>query len=700
MIMQKIMQKTGKAICLLLLALAVVCGGVLGLGITAHAQASSCSVCGTAYDNGFCATENCTGAYEPAGQTNIEGTDFYTIGNAGQLYWFAALVNGGEAHANAVLTADITVNKDVLRSLSVDKNGNVVLNDGVVLREWIPIGREGQHFLGVFDGNGHSVSGLYFNDNTKSDVGLIGTTGSVSPGCEIRNVTVKDSFFMGKSNVGAIAGRLSYSSVKNCSQTGLVCGVTGSIGGLIGYGDNVNIEDCVNAGEVRSVSPRGPRGELVGGLIGGLNAGEMKNCRNTGSVSGGTSVGGAAGMIRTALVIGCENEGSVTGNTGGNSTGGIVGGIHFGGAVENCINKGAVIGVTSVGGIVGASDSGTLTACENMGAVSGDTSVGGVIGYNSKNTGDYSVKDCSNGGSVKGNASVGGVIGTNRGAVRSENCFNTGDITGNTKVGGVVGDNNGALIHCYNLGGVTGVSSVGGVVGENGNANVSLSACFNNGNVSGETAVGGIAGKNSGVVSYNYNTGAVSGTSGVGAVVGTNFFGSEQRNYYLKTDSLNAAVGGIDGADRSGAAEGKSAEAFASGEVTHLLDFNFGQTLFGEDADAFPVFLTENNRVYRVYLSCVKRAVYSNDAEFSEKTLAHLDVNGDGACDYCSGGNAGAGDSDEGSTGESDQETNREPGGESDPDGAPVMMIVMIAICVVIVVGAVAFILIKLKKRA
>ena len=677
------MKKTGKVICLLLLAFTVLCGGVLGSEITVQAQASNCSVCGTAYDNGFCATENCAGVYEPARQTNIEGTDFYEIGNAGQLYWFAALVNGGEARANAVLTADITVNRDVLRTISVSENGTVTEN-GASYRVWTPIGSVEHIFVGVFDGKGHTVSGLYFNDNTKSDVGLIGTTGSVSPGCEIRNVTVKDSFFMGKSSVGAIAGRLEHSSVKNCSQTGTVCGITGTIGGIVGYGTNVNMENCVNEGAVRSVSPRGPRGEQVGGVIGGLNAGELKNCRNTGSVSGGISVGGMTGMNWSSSVIDCENEGTVTGNSAGNSTGGIVGTLRFSGAVENCINKGAVIGGISVGGIVGSKDGGTLTACQNMGAVSADTSVGGVIGYDSKDNGNYSVKDCNNSGAVKGNTAVGGLIGTSRSAVQSENCLNTGDVAGNTKVGGVVGDHYGYLTRCCNLGGVTGVSEVGGIAGANSNSVFALIACVNKGNVGGESSVGGIAGKNAGVVSYNYNTGAVSGTSGVGAVVGTNFLGvgSEQRNYYLKTDSLNTAVGGIDGADRSYAAEGKSAEAFASGEVAYLLDFNFGQTLFGENADAFPVFPTENNRVYRVHLSCAKQSVYSNDADLSEKTLTHFDVNGDGACDYCNGENA--------ENGEDDQ---------ADPDRNPVMTVIVIAICVLIAGGAVVLILVKFKNK-
>ena len=70
---------------------------------------------------------------------NEDGTKdaVYEISNAGQLYWFAGLVNGtlsGVAQnksANAVLTADIVVNANVLKS-------DGTLNDGT-FKEWTPI---------------------------------------------------------------------------------------------------------------------------------------------------------------------------------------------------------------------------------------------------------------------------------------------------------------------------------------------------------------------------------------------------------------------------------------------------------------------------------------------------------------------------------------------------------------------------------
>ena len=88
------------------------------------------------YDNGFCTS--CQ-ALQPAEQ-NAEAT--YEIGNAGQLFWFAALVNGTltdgteqNTAANAELTADITVNKYV-----VNEDGSLNEYDADSFRPWTPIG--------------------------------------------------------------------------------------------------------------------------------------------------------------------------------------------------------------------------------------------------------------------------------------------------------------------------------------------------------------------------------------------------------------------------------------------------------------------------------------------------------------------------------------------------------------------------------
>ena len=153
-----------------------------------HTKGVACKDCPIGYvtketeahnynSQGFCT--DCD-AYQPAVLTtdkydiNEDGTKdaVYEISNAGQLYWFAGLVNGtlsGVAQnksANAVLTADIVVNANVLKS-------DGTLNEGT-FKEWTPIATSASPYTGIFDGQNHTISGLYFNQENSYDVGLFG----------------------------------------------------------------------------------------------------------------------------------------------------------------------------------------------------------------------------------------------------------------------------------------------------------------------------------------------------------------------------------------------------------------------------------------------------------------------------------------------------------------------------------------------
>lgn len=118
-------------------------------------------------ENGFCVYCD-TGYQQPV--RNAAGQ--YEISSAGELYWFASQVNTQNASAKAVLTADITVNPDLLQSLQFDAEGNVT--NGSDFTAWTPIGTSSRVYQGTFDGQGHTISGLYFNDKTQEFIGLFG----------------------------------------------------------------------------------------------------------------------------------------------------------------------------------------------------------------------------------------------------------------------------------------------------------------------------------------------------------------------------------------------------------------------------------------------------------------------------------------------------------------------------------------------
>ena len=364
-------------------------------------------------ENGFCA---CNEVYQPADLTtdkyDMDGDGskdaVYEISNAGQLYWFAGLVNGtlsGEtqnASANAVLTADIVVNKNVLKS-----DGTV--NEGT-FKEWTPIATSASPYTGIFDGQNHTISGLYFNQEDSYDVGLFGRNNG-----KIANAGILDSYFYGTSKVGGVCGNNYTGTITNCYNTGSVSGL-GTLGGVSGYNDTGNITNCYNTGNVSGSSG------FVGGVSGYNSKGTIINSYNAGSVSGLEYVGGVSGINYTGSITDCYNIGSVSsseGNVGG------VNGYNDGGTITNSYNAGSVSGIERyVGGVSGYNSKGTITNCYNVGSVGGSGYVGGVNGWN-KGT----ITNCYYDSTIY----TGNAIGTNSGTAtkvegKTTDEFKTGEV--------------------------------------------------------------------------------------------------------------------------------------------------------------------------------------------------------------------------------------------------------------------------------
>ncbi|MCR5455687.1 MAG: DUF285 domain-containing protein [Bacteroidales bacterium] len=149
--------------------------------------------------------------------------DFYQISNAEELLWFMFDVNSGNTDANAQLTADIILNEDLLKKIAdmmKPTSKSISKDEPANLAEWQPIGTKENPFSGIFDGNGHTISGLYINDNTKENVGLFGVA---APDAVIKNLGVTQSYIAGKENVGAICGKTE-GIVVNCYTTATVKG--------------------------------------------------------------------------------------------------------------------------------------------------------------------------------------------------------------------------------------------------------------------------------------------------------------------------------------------------------------------------------------------------------------------------------------------------------------------------------------------
>lgn len=108
--------------------------------------------------------------------------------------------------------------------------------------KWIPIGTRGTEFKGLFDGGGHTISGLHTDMEEFS--GLFGAVAFT----DIRNVMLSSSCVVVGSVAGSIAGSMNESAIMNCRSDAAVQGYTA--GGLVGNADNSSVLASIFNGRV------------------------------------------------------------------------------------------------------------------------------------------------------------------------------------------------------------------------------------------------------------------------------------------------------------------------------------------------------------------------------------------------------------------------------------------------------------------
>ena len=244
---------------------------------------------------------------------------------------------------------------------------------------WTPVGSGEKSFEGIFDGDGHTIRGLYvkkpMKGEEKNSQGLFAKNGGT-----IKNLTVEGTVW-GHTGIGGIAG----------NNTGTITSCTNKV--------NVN------------------GGESVGGIA-GANKGWIEKSENHGNITGLNQ-----NDFGESFSLSVKLEGGIGGIAGGNYTN-VVNNKEVGGQITGCINRGEIKRpgdynnvngneIVGVGGIVGQQNAyrvDSLKSCANYGAVSGPGATGGIAG---KSQGP--VADCTNNGSVtqiKGaTVLVGGVVG-------------------------------------------------------------------------------------------------------------------------------------------------------------------------------------------------------------------------------------------------------------------------------------------------
>lgn len=354
-----------------------------------------------------------------------------------------------------LVNVNYITNEADLLNMNMDED-YYLSNDIVLSSSFKPIGSETTPFTGVFDGQGHTISGLVIDvativlENTIDSEGLVdpshfGGIFSFNKGT-IKDLTIVDATITGKVSeisklfIGTLVG----------SNEGIIENVTVT-------NTNINAGTEVDSGKVR-----------IGGLA-GKNDGTINNCTTSGTITGyalnhTTRVGGLVGANEngtikysssSCLVNAYTTDTSVS-DKGKVCVGGLIGLIETG-EVSNSFATGNVTGTTGiannyVGGFVGYIDGGTVITCYATGetisesTADGTSYAGGLIGYldgtNNAFNLDFSYATGNVSSKSTKNAYAGGLFARSETAdvaVSVGLCYSTSDVTVNCKKKGFGG---------------------------------------------------------------------------------------------------------------------------------------------------------------------------------------------------------------------------------------------------------------------
>jgi len=553
----------------------------------------------------------------------------FALSTPGELNGFAYLVNSGKDFNG----------KTVILSDNIDVSG---------IGSWTPAGNQENPFMGTFNGNGKTVSGLIIgtaSNPINSDYqGFFGyNAGSVS------NLRVEGEIYSTGRYIGGVVG-YSAGTLNGLTFVGKVA-ATGDlsdfVGGVVGYSTGAigasaglvfgNISELTD-NKVTNPSSIVTGHDYVGGIA-GYSTGAVNSSKNYGEVTGASRAGGVAGGAVSTVTA---NTNYAPVNVSGDYAGGIVGHHSEDAAVSSNINYGDVKSDGSyAGGILGAIR-GTTAAANNTNngdvTASGDYA-GGIAGSASNKDADTGATGAAittsvNNGVIIGRDYVGGIVGLYRSTLALHTASNNGVVSGGSYVGGIAGaaygplGNNSLATNVKNTASVTGkgnyIGGLGGYLKSVAASVRTVSYGYNIASVNGsETSsyVGGIMGRGDGAVEYTYAAGesgtiTVTGGANVGGLVGY-----IDKNIAISYSYACADVTGVEklaGGVKPGVniiytnsyylteagneedTKAKTADSFASGEVAWLLGGGDGirNTTWSQEKGKLPT-LVSNKPVFK-----------------------------------------------------------------------------------------------------
>ncbi|MBQ7348068.1 MAG: hypothetical protein IJW55_10080 [Clostridia bacterium] len=354
---------------------------------------------------------------------------YYLINNEEEL-WFFQNNFATFASANIKLVNDITITSE---------------------DQWTP---STTAFTGIFDGQGHTISGLTRTSGFGNNFGFFSQTGTAT----IKNLKLVLSKWINNSPLGALvgyqaSGTLTIDNVHVTANSGFYQSQNKATGGLVGAVNSSCTTQITNSSFNGAITGAG---KPVGGLVGNTySALTVQNCSVNGSITSsaaniagiiGFAQNGALKIENTDVNMNITSNGSLTG-----ASGGLIGQAHSVASVTvDKVSYNGTISATGegIGAIIGWNNPSGATTISNV-FVSGESisayrAAGGVIGYQAAGTGvaisnAYVSTTAITATNSSTRPGVGGLIGNSQVDATLTDCVVTTDITGNTNNGGLIG---------------------------------------------------------------------------------------------------------------------------------------------------------------------------------------------------------------------------------------------------------------------
>ncbi len=299
--------------------------------------------------------------------------------------------------ATTTTTVATTVDTDNFIDINnVTDLQNIEMNKSYILQtdldltgiEWAPIGTNEAPYLGIFDGNGHTISNLTITKANNNFNGLFGYVQGTVKNLDIKDFSIDYStdfltyaggltgYLIGDATNITTNGTINIDSSSSNVFAGLLAGLSQAVLDSTTTVDNFKPNKIDNNTVSGSIIVNPTNYAYVGGLVGKAYNSEFTNNQATGTinVSGGDSplyIGGLVGHYYGGILIGFEDQVdstdiniqnnisnediTVTKADNGASIGGLVGYTQYGNYTDNAAISNLTIGGDNlnVGGFIG-----------------------------------------------------------------------------------------------------------------------------------------------------------------------------------------------------------------------------------------------------------------------------------------------------------------------------------------------------------